>query len=382
MEEKSSELINKKRLLDNFFKLLSIKSPTRNEREIVDYVAAIFNNWGLKVQIDDSGKNFGSNSGNITALFSNSNHSGGQPIFLNAHLDTVELNGNVEPVLVEGKIKNKNRDCILGGDDKVAVAAVMEALQVIMDNQIPTPDIYILFTISEECGIFGSKYIDLEAVPAKYGFTFDADGDIGTIITQAPYQNSFYLDFLGKAAHAGLEPEKGINAIEMSSNFVQMSNWGRLDKESTANAGIIKGGTAKNIVPHKVYMEMEARSLSLEKLNQITDAFLANAQTVEKKYKGKVNIKVDREYDGFNIAHNDVPLLIAKQAIGNLGIKPRLKSTGGGSDVNIINSRGKKAVNLSAGMEKVHTCQEFVKMDQLILLAALVVEICKTSINV
>ncbi|MCG9479638.1 MAG: M20/M25/M40 family metallo-hydrolase [Actinomycetia bacterium] len=381
MDQERKNRVNEDRLLDTFFKLLKVKSPTRNEREIVEYVKNILEDMGLKVSIDDSGKNFGSNSGNITALFSNKYKLEGQPIFLNAHLDTVELTGEVEPVLKNGRIVNSNQGCILGGDDKVAVAAIIEAVRVIMEKKIATPDIYLLLTVGEECGIFGAKYIDLEKVRAKYGFTFDADGDIGTIINKAPYQNSFYINFKGKAAHAGIEPEKGINAIEMSSSFVQLCKFGRLDDYSTANVGIIRGGKAKNIVPDKVYMEMEARSLYVDRLNEITDQFLKNARIVEEKYKAKIDVKVEREYDGFDIKEDDISLSIARSAIEKLGIKPRLKATGGGSDVNIINSRGKVAVNLSAGMEKVHTCKEYVKVEQLILLSSLMVEICKSSIN-
>jgi len=375
------EKINEARLLDTLFGLLKIKSPTRDEKEIVSHVARILKGLKTRVTVDNCGSKFGSNAGNIVALYRNPRRLEGKPIFLNAHLDTVSLNGDVIPVLEERRIVNKNKNCILGGDDKVAVAAIIEALRAIIEHNISTPDIYIVLTISEEGGIYGAKHLDMGSIGAEYGFTFDADGDVGTIINKAPYQNSFYLEFKGKAAHAGIEPEKGVNAINMASDYISKLSFGRIDEETTSNVGIIRGGSAKNVVAEHARVEMEARSLSLGKLEDITQKFGEQARKTEQKYKGSITFKAVREFDGFEITENDIPLTVAKKAIENLGIKPQVKASGGGSDVNVFNSRGKKAVNLSAGMEKVHTPEEYVKHDQLVVLSRLIIEICKYRIN-
>ncbi|GAI02317.1 unnamed protein product, partial [marine sediment metagenome] len=207
-------MINKKRLLDTLIELLKIKSPSKNEKEIANYVSKRLKSLSLEVNVDGCGHKFGSNAGNVIALYKTKNPSGSFPIFLAAHLDTVSVDGDILPVIKSGKIFNKNRECILGGDDKVAVAAIIEVLNVIKERNIPTGDIYIIFTISEEIGVLGAKCINLDLIKAKYGFAFDSDGDIGTIVNRAPYQNSIYARFKGKAAHAGIEPEKGINSIK------------------------------------------------------------------------------------------------------------------------------------------------------------------------
>jgi len=374
-------MINKKRLLGTFFEVLKIKSPSKNEKEIVDYVRWKLENLGLKVQIDNCGKNFGSNSGNIIAVCKSKNPSESMPIFLGAHLDTVKLNGDVIPVVKDGIITNKNKDCILGGDDKVAVAAILEALNIIREEDISIGSIYVIFTISEEIGLLGAKHLDLNLVKADYGFVFDGDGDIGTIINKAPYQNSIDAQFIGKAAHAGVEPEKGINSIKAASIAISNINVGRIDSETTCNVGKINGGVAKNIVPENTNVEAEVRSIRLEKLNKITDFIINNFKKAADKYGAKIKYKVDREYDGFEISENEIPVKIAKLAIKKLDISPKIKSTGGGSDINIFNSKGKISVNLSSGMERVHTSNEYVKVEQIEKLANLIIEICRTKIN-
>ncbi|MCD4670597.1 MAG: M20/M25/M40 family metallo-hydrolase, partial [Actinomycetia bacterium] len=240
-----NNLINEKRLIDLFIKLAGIKSPSGNEKEIVAYVSKILEDLGLDVSIDDSGKKYGSNSGNITAHYKGKSNDGRLPIFLGAHLDTVRVDGDIEPIIKKGIISNKN-DYILGGDDKVAVAAIIEALRVIISNDMPSGDIYIVFTISEEIGIIGAKYVDLNKVGAKYGFVFDANGDVGTIYNQAPYHGSIDAEFIGKAAHAGIEPEKGINSIKAAALAVSNIRIGRIDSETTSNIGKIIGGQARN----------------------------------------------------------------------------------------------------------------------------------------
>lgn len=371
--------INKKRLTDLFIELVSIKSPSGNEKEIVSYTSKILEDLGLDVKIDDSGKKYGSNSGNITAYYKGSSKDGRLPIFLGAHLDTVRVDGDIEPVIEKGIISNKN-DYILGGDDKVAVAAILEALKVIVENNIPSGDIYIVFTISEEIGIVGAKYVDIGRVRAKYGFVFDAHGDVGTIYNRAPYQNSIDAEFTGKAAHAGIEPEKGIDSIKAAALAISNIKTGRIDNETTSNIGKITGGQARNIVPEKTKILLEARSLDPSKLKKITDSMIGSLKGAAKESGTRLDYKLIREYKGFNIDRGEIPLKAALSALKSIGIKPAVASSGGGSDINVFNAKGKRAVNLSSGMENVHTSSEYVKAEQLVKLAELIMELCTMNI--
>ncbi|MEA2016145.1 MAG: M20/M25/M40 family metallo-hydrolase [Actinomycetota bacterium] len=374
-------MINKERLLENFLDILKVKSPSKNEKEITQLTGKKLKELGVSVNIDNCGAKFGSNSGNLAGLYRAENPSGGKPLFLAAHIDTVKLNGDVIPVIKDGIISNKNSECILGGDDKVAVAAIIEALTVIKENNLSTGNIYIIFTISEEIGLLGSKCLDMNQVKAEYGFTLDGDGDIGAIINRGPYQNSINADFRGKTAHAGVEPEKGINAIKAASIALYGMKLGRIDGESTSNVGKISGGKARNIVAGKAKLEMEARSLSLPRLEKITGSMVNNLKKGASKTGAELNYEIVREYDGFKIDRGELPVMVAEHAIKKVGIKPEIVSSGGGSDVNIFNSKGKKSVNLSSGMEKIHTSEEFVKVEQIVKLANLIIEICKYPVR-
>lgn len=366
--------IIRKRLIDTFFRLVRIKSPSGDEREIVEHVRKILSGFGLEVEVDDSGKKYGSNSGNLTALLKGDDPDI-MPIFMGAHLDTVALNGEVIPYMDDGIIRNKNSKCILGGDDKVAVAAIIEVLGYITENNIKTGDIYIIFTVSEEIGVVGAKYVDMDKVGAEYGFVFDSHGDIGTIYNQAPYQNSIDAEFTGKAAHAGIEPEKGLNSIKAAAIAISDIRFGRLDHETTANIGKINGGVARNIVPESTKIMLEARSLKESKLEKVTEKMIGSLKKASDGTGCKLKYKLIREYDGFNIGPDEIPLKIALNAIKNIGIDPVIGSSGGGSDINVFNSKGKRAVNLSSGMENVHTNSEYVKASQLEKLAQLILEI-------
>lgn len=374
-----SDLINRKRLIDLFIELARIKSPSGDEKKIVDHVSTILRDLGLDVNIDDSGKKYGSNSGNIIAYYKGASKDGRLPIFLGAHLDTVRVDGDIEPIIEKGIISNKN-DYILGGDDKVAAAAIIEVLRVIIDNDIPSTDIYIVFTICEEIGVVGAKHVDLDRVGAEYGFVFDAHGDVGTIYNQAPYQDSIDAEFIGKAAHAGIEPEKGINSIKAAALAISNIKTGRIDDETTSNIGKIMGGQARNIVPERTRMLLEARSLEPVKLKKVIDSMVNALKEASEKTDTVLDYKLIREYNGFKIGHDEIPVKAAVSALENIGIEPRVASSGGGSDINIFNSKGKRAVNLSSGMENVHTSSEYVKADQLIKLSELIMEISTMSI--
>jgi tripeptide aminopeptidase len=292
----------------------------------------------------------------------------------------VTIDGDIEPVIENGIIKNKH-DYILGGDDKVAVASIIEVMRTIIENNIPTGDIYLVFTISEEIGVVGAKHIDIDRIKARYGFVFDAHGDVGTIYNRAPYQDSIDVEFKGKAAHAGIEPEKGINSIRAAALAVSNINTGRIDHETTSNVGKISGGQARNIVPEKTTMMLEARSLDAGKLKKVINSMVSALKQASKTTGAELKYHLFREYEGFKIGKDEIPLKTAFTAIKNLGIEPKIAATGGGSDINIFNSKGKRAVNLSSGMEDVHTSTEHVKIDQLYLLARLILETCTINIK-
>jgi tripeptide aminopeptidase len=344
--------------------------------ELGTYVLKRLERLGVKAKMDDTGIKIGGNAGNITGFLASNDKSKKTPVFFGAHLDTVPLDGDIIPETKNGKLFNADKNCILGADDKVAVAAILEAIEVIRENNIKTCGIYFVFTVGEEIARLGAKNLDLKNVKAKYGFVFDGEGDIGTIFNEAPYHDTMEFSITGKAVHAGIEPERGINSIKVASEAISNLKIGRIDNESTCNIGIINGGTATNIIPERTYVKAEARSLSPEKLDRLTAEIKTGFVRSAEKYGAKLKIKVKREYSGFKFEKDVVPIVMVSRALRNMGITPAIRSTGGGSDVNIYNAKGKISVDLSSGMEKVHSSNEYVKIAELEKLTGLILEIC------
>ena len=376
MDEKGYKL-NIDTLLNNFFEILKIKSISRNERSLFNFVKEKLENLGLKVFEDDCGNNFGGNTGNLIATYIPKTIKNNLPIFLSAHLDTVPHNLDIEPTIIEGKIINNNNSEILGSDDKAAIAAILEAMSFLVKNNIPTGIIYIIFTVGEELALFGSRFLDTSLIDAQNGFIFDADGAVGSIINKAPYHNRLNFIVKGKASHAGVSPEKGINSIKSAALAITTIPSGRIDSETTCNIGIIKGGIETNIVPQLTEVNAEARSMNENKLDKLTNDIVGHFQRASKLSGTSLEYNVLREYDGYEISPDSSTIKIAEYALKKIGINPRLKSTGGGSDTNNFNSKGIEAVNLSTGIENCHSSDEYIPVEELGRLVKLVIEICR-----
>lgn len=369
--------INEKRLLDEFFKILSIKSPTKKEGELALYLKNHLEKIGLEVFIDDTGNKINGETGNLIAKFTPKFIKNNIPIFLCAHMDTVSIEGDIIPYISGNNIiKNKNTKTILGADDKAAISSILEALKVINDFEIHTGIIYVVFTVGEETGLLGSKNMDMSSIEADIGFVFDSDGDIGMIINRAPFHNRIDLKVIGKASHAGVNPEKGINSIKAAAYAISNTFSGRVDEETTCNIGKINGGTETNVVPEITIINAEARSVKESKLEAITKQIVENFEKSVKEYNASLEYNIQREYDGYEINENEDAIVIAKNAIKKIGLKPILKSTGGGSDTNNYNSKGKIAVNLSSGYHNCHSNEEYIYFDELKKLTDLIINIC------
>jgi tripeptide aminopeptidase len=364
-------------LLKNFFEILKIKSISKNERNLFDFVKSKLENLGLTVFEDDCGSKFGGNTGNLVATYIPKIIKNNPPIFLSAHLDTVPHNSIIEPEIIEGKIINRNNSEILGSDDKAAIAAILEALSFLIKNNIPTGMMYIIFTVGEELALFGSRYLDTKLIDAQYGFVFDADGSIGSIINKAPYHNRLNFKVHGKASHAGVSPEKGINSIKSAALAIANISSGRIDEETTCNIGVIKGGAETNIVPELTEVNAETRSTNVDKLNKLTNEIVDQFLKASKLSGTRLEYEILREYDGYEIAMDSTTIKIAEYAFNKLGIKPKIKSTGGGSDTNNFNSKGMEAVNLSSGIENCHSAEEYIRVEELGKLVKLIIEICR-----
>ncbi len=369
-------MINKERILNQFMEFIRVYSPTKNERRAADLAIKYLKELNMEVLEDNVGELIGGNSGNVIAYLKGK-LTKAPVLLLSAHLDCVQPCENIEPELIDGIIKSKS-NTILGGDDKAGIVSILEALKVIKEKDIPHGDIQVVFTVAEEGGLAGSKNIDTTLLKADLGYALDSSGKPGTIINNAPGQNRIEITVQGKAAHAGIAPEEGINAIMVTAKALSQVRDGRIDEETTANIGIIKGGTATNIVTDKVEIIGEARSRNLDKLTEQTNHVCEAFNKVAQEHGATVDFKVIKSYEPYFLTEEMPVVSAAVEAAKNIGLPFEIKATGGGSDANYFNSHGIPCAVLGIGMEKVHTTEEYIKEEHLYQTAEYVVSIIKS----
>ena len=365
--------IDPDRLVRQFMGFVQMDSPSFAEAPFVSALGEELKKLGLAVKNDRTGQN---GAGNLFAVLPGTNRNF-QPILLSMHTDTVEPGRRIKPRL-EGNRIQSDGTTILGADNKASIAATLEVIRWLQSSRPERGDVELLFTWGEERGHLGAKAFDTTRLKSRMGFVPDGGGPLGTIIHRAPYYDSIRAAFIGKAAHAGISPEKGISAIVMSSQAVSRMKLGRINEETTANLGKISGGSGRNTVPERVEIEGEARSLVLKKLEAQIQHMRSAMEDAAREAGGKVEIQVKREYDGFSVGKDEAPVKIALAASRAVGLNPVITSTNGGSDANEFNPRGIQTLVLGMGGSGYHSTQESITVEELVKLAewmgALIVE--------
>jgi len=378
-------LIEKDRLKNLLIELIQIDSLSRKEHTIAMRLKREMEALGGEARVDDAGAKVGGDVGNLIAHF-RGNSPDAAPFLLSAHMDTVVPGEGVVPVL-EGTILRSDGRTVLGGDDKSGVAIICEVLRVVREDHLPCSDIDVVFTICEEAGLLGAKWLEVSRLKAQRGLVLDSDS-VGFLFTKAPAANRMEFRIAGLEAHAGVCPEKGVSAIQVAAEGIRRMKLGRIDEETTANIGVIHGGTAVNVIPNSVTLKGEARSHSEEKLAWQTrhmrvcleEAAAHYAREIDgKRFLPLVEAQIDRDYDRMNIPDDSVIVRLVQAAANNLGMQLRTMATGGGCDANVLNRKGLEVANLSTGMRDIHTVKEWLDLNDLYTSAEMVLEIVKLN---
>lgn len=365
-------MVNQDRLVQEFLELVQIDSHSGKEGKIAKVLEKKLQDLGLDVTVDGAGEKVGGETGNVIARLKGT---GDAPaILFSCHMDTVKPGEGVKPVIKEDVIYSDGTT-ILGGDNKAGIAAVLEGIRVIKENNIPHGDIEVAFSIWEEGGLFGAKYLDYSKINAKYGFVLDSGGSPGEIITTGPCQDKVNAKIFGKPAHAGVAPEEGVSAIMIAARAIENMKLLRIDEETTANIGVITGGEATNIVTPLVEIKAEARSLKEDKLDAQSAHMKEAFEKAAADFGGRVEMDIERMYPPFHVAEEDEIVIKVKEALAQMGIEGYTTATGGGSDTNILNGNGIKAVNLGIGEKKAHTLEEHIHIKDLVNSAKMVAQI-------
>ena len=366
---------NETRLLNTLLYLLRIDAPAKHERPVADYLIKLFRGLDIQLQEDDVGSKIGGNAGNLYVKVKGTIDA--EPIILFAHIDTISSTKGLEPVVSEKEICSDGKT-VLGGDNRAGAALICELIRFIKENNIEHGPIEIIFTVAEEIGLFGVKNIDHNKIQSRIAFVLDAGGSVGAIVSKAPSLEKISILIKGKSAHAGAEPEKGINAIAIAGKAIAGIKQGRIDSETTLNIGKIQGGEAINIVPEEVFLEGEIRSFNTGVLQNQVELFKKKFQETSNEFGGKVDFNHKLSFSTFNLGKESKPVALAVKAAENLGIDYKITHSGGGSDANILNAHGIDSVGLSIGVFDAHTKNEHILLKDLYTSLDWLIEIVKS----
>ncbi|NDY43386.1 M20/M25/M40 family metallo-hydrolase [Dissulfurirhabdus thermomarina] len=368
------------RLARTFTELVSVDSPSREEGAVAALVRRTFEALGAEVEEDETRSATGSQSGNLVVRVPGALSV--PPPFFCAHLDTVEPGRGVR-VRFEDGVFRSDGTTVLGADDKAAVACLAEAVRCLRERGAPHPPVEFLFTVCEEIGLLGAKALDPELLRARAGYALDST-DTDLLINRAPAAIRYTARVLGRSAHAGLNPEAGINAIRVAAEALVRVPTGRIDPETTANVGVIRGGAATNIVPEEVVIEGEVRSHDPARLREVQDAVLAafHGPVLEAGARPappgadpplpRVQTEVRDDYPLLHVPEDAPVVRTALEAAAGLGRPLRLHRTGGGSDANVLCGKGLSTVILGIGMADVHTTAESIRLSDMVATTELV----------
>ena len=373
------DTVNETRLVEEFLELVQVDSETGHEAEIASVLKKKFTDLGVEVMEDNAKEKTGHGAGNLICTLKGTK-SDIDTIYFTSHMDTVVPGNHIQPIIEDGFIKSDGTT-ILGADDKAGLAAILEMIRLLQEQQVEHGDIQFIITVGEESGLVGAKALDSSLIHASYGYAIDSNGEIGDIIVAAPNQAKIFATVKGKTAHAGVEPEKGVSAITIAAKAISKMPLGRIDEETTANIGRFEGGQQTNIVADHVDIIAEARSLDRKKLDKQTAAMKEAFEHAARELGGEAEVEIKLMYPGYKQESGDQVVEVARRAAKAIGRESKLLKSGGGSDANIIAGFGIPTVNLAVGYEEIHTTKERISVDNLRkiteLITAIVMETAK-----
>ena len=356
--------INEERLKNTFIELVSVPCPSCDEKQEADLLVKKLQELGMEPKVDRAGEQCGGTTGNVWG-FLKGDVPGALRLFFEAHMDSVAPTTGTNVIEKDGVLYSDGTTT-LGGDDKSGVAAVLEAMQCIIENDLPHGDIQVCFTIGEETGSYGVRYMDKTMIQADAGYCMDCGGHPGAIFNASPKAINLKLKVKGKSAHAGLEPEKGINAIMLAADALHaLPAYGRIDEETTLSVDMIDGGLAPNIVPEACEIVIDMRCPNQTKLERLKNETVEIFRNVVEAKGGVVEVAVKEVAPGVNLNTDHATVKLAATAAEKLGFPVSTGFTGGCSDANFLCGMGLPTVLLATGMDKIHTTEERLALEDL-----------------
>lgn len=354
--------IQSERLMSLFGQLVETDSPSLGERAVCDRIIGKLRAFGITPVEDDAAERIGGNAGNLYAYIDGTLPL--PPLLLCAHMDTVEPSRGKTMVLSPDGTITSDGTTVLGADDAAAIAAILEALTVLIQSGVPHRPIELLFTAAEEPYCVGIQAFDFSRLQSKQAYVFDLTGSMGSAAIQAPTILSFRAEFSGRAAHAGFSPESGIHAVRAASLAVTRFPHGRIG-DSTVNVGTISGGTADNIVPDRCTVSGEIRSYTDAHATDLMKQIRQCAEKAAEQIGASVTVHTQRHVTAYHVPADAPVVTRYLRVCTELGLSPALCSTFGGSDNNHLVQHGIQGIVPATAMYRCHTCQEYTTVTDL-----------------
>jgi tripeptide aminopeptidase len=351
--------------VEEFLELVRIPSHSFRERLVADALKVKLADLGLEVREDGAGGIIGGDAGNVIARWP------GDPslpaVLFSAHMDRVPNPGRIVPVVREGEDRiTSDGTTILAADDVSGIVAILDGIRRYRESGAPHGDVECVFSVGEEESLLGALHLDVSGFRAGAAYVLDSGGPLGTVVRGAPTQYTYTVRIKGRSSHAGMAPEKGLNAISVGVQALARLRDGRLSPVTTANVAMISGGKATNIVCDELEIRGEARSHDEGEIREFLDELdRAFRETCEARGAG-LEIGLAMDYPAFAVGQDAPVVTLAARAMGRLGLRPSVEISGGGQDGNYLNAKGIPAVGLATGYAHIHTEREEQSISQLI----------------
>lgn len=358
------------KLLSLFLDVIQIEGLSGSEKNVAIYIINFLTKLGLSPYEDDTAQISGGNTGNIICRIGD----GGEFVIL-SHMDTARSTKGVKPQIKDDRITSDGTT-ILGADNRAGITCILYSIEKAITENIPLKDFTIAFTTQEESTLNGSVNLKLNG-RIKHGFIFDSQQRPGNYIYESVGAMGFKIHVRGKASHSGLAPEKGIDAIKIASSAICEIELGRIDNDTTANVGIIKGGSAINVVPELAVIEGEVRSIVPSKIEKKIEEIKTIFNRTAEKYKGKIEFDFKWDFKPFQINSKDEVYIQTENVLRKVGLTPTPKISWGGSDANSLNAKGIPSINFGIGAANPHSNDEYILFEDLQKTADIILELIK-----
>lgn len=362
-----------------FIELAAIPGQPGEERRVADRVIEELEGIGLTCEEDGAASTLGGDTGNLIAHMPATDVAA-PPLLFCAHLDTVPEPNQVVPVVDAGTIRSAG-ETILGADNRAAVATLLAAARVITEERLPHGGIELVFTPMEEIGCLGAIALDTADLRARYGFVYDHAGPIGQYVRSAPSGSRLEIEYVGRPAHAGIDPDAGRSAIVAAASAISLMPAGRAGDDSTVNVGLIEGGTAHNVVPERCALTVDVRARSSEHCDALVASIRSICERAAIEHRCELHYEATEKYSAYRFEPDSPIVELAAAALAELGLDPTPVDGGGGADASIFNARGLPCLNLANAMTAIHTHDEHIAVADLELMLELTLAIVGESVR-